>query len=290
MTKPPTSRGRLGIGVDRPAKDWIQVGPYRLALHVHPPRGRLRGVVIMGHAMMSHAGSLRPLARTLTLLGCSVWRLDFRGHGASEGSARYHDWSFDHLVREDWPAAVARVRSCIPDLPLMALGHSLGGLVALASQATGQTHVDAIGVMASGLWTTRDVGLLFGQARRVVSSATLPVVRWAHRLPARRLGGGVDEPVTFWRQLVGWGRRGAWTGLDGTDYLAALDPLAVPVHGWRGARDPFVRMADHKRLIRAAGGRWAVVPGASHMDLPFRAAAEVGDWIDCLLDAQRPCS
>mgnify|MGYP002640137607 CR=1 FL=1 len=281
--------GRFGIGVDRPAKDWIHVGPYRLALHVHPPRGALRGAVIMGHAMIAHAGILRPLARTLTLLGCSVWRLDFRGHGASEGSARYHDWSFDHLVREDWPAAVDRVRACIPDVPVLALGHSLGGLVALAAQATGHAHVDAIGVMGSGLWGAHDVGLAYGLMRRAASNATLPLVRWAHRLPARRLGVGVDEPVTFWRQLVGWGQDGSWTGLDGTDYLAAARSIDVPVHGWRGSRDPFVCMADHQRLIEAANGAWTLVPGARHMDLPSQAAAELGDWIDCMLDGQRRC-
>ena len=289
MDRLPPGRGRGGIGVVRPAKDWIQVGPYRLCMQVHPPRGRLRGAVIMGHAMMAHAGSLRPLARTLTLLGCSVWRLDFRGHGSSDGSARYHDWSFDHLVREDWPAAVARVRACLPDVPLLALGHSLGGLVALAAQGTGHARVDGIGVMASGLWTHQGVGMLYGRLRNLVSGGTLPLVRWAHRLPARKLGVGVDEPVTYWRQIVGWGQQGCWTGLDGTDYLASLRDIDVPVHGWRGARDPFVRMADHQRLIEAAHGSWALVPGASHMDLPHRATAEVGDWIDCLLDAHRPC-
>lgn len=291
MTSPHSqaSTRHTGIGVDRPAKDWLTVGPYRLALHAHPPRGPLRGAVLLGHAMMSHAGSLRPLARTLTLLGFSVWRLDFRGHGASEGSARYHDWSFDHLVREDWPAAVARVRSCIPGVPLLALGHSLGGLVALAAQATGRADVDGIGVIASGLWHTRDVGLAYGVLRRAASNATLPILRYAHRLPARRLGVGVDEPVTFWRQLVGWGQNGSWTGLDGTDYLAAARAIRVPVHGWRGARDPFVRMADHQRLIEAANGSWTLVPGAGHMDLPTRAAAELGDWIDCLLDDRRRC-
>ncbi len=282
-------RCQPGIGVDRPAKDWIQAGPFRLALHVQPPRGPLRGAVIMGHAMMSHAGQLRPLARTLSLLGCSVWRLDFRGHGSSEGNARFQDWSFDHLVREDWPQAVARVRRCMPDVPLLALGHSLGGLVALAAQGTGRAHVDAIGVMASGVWHTRDVGVLYGFARRAAGAATLPILRWKHRLPARRLGLGIDEPVTFWRQLVGWSSDGRWTGLDGTDYLREVQAIDVPVQGWRGARDPFVQMADHQRLIEAAGGSWTLVPGAAHMDLPLRAAAEVGDWIDCVLDGSRRC-
>lgn len=281
--------GQIGIGVDRPAKTYVQAGPYRLALHVHPPRGPLRAAVLMGHAMMSHAGVLRPLARTLTLLGCSVWRLDFRGHGSSEGRARLHDWSFDHLVREDWPVAVATVRRALPDMPLVALGHSLGGLVALAAQGTGRCEVDAIGVMSSGLWSHRDTGLLYGNVRRLASAATLPVVRWAHRLPARRFGVGVDEPVTFWRQCVGWGRRGDWTALDGTDYLASLRDLRVPVHGWRGARDPFVCMADHQRLVEAAGGSWTVVPDTAHMNLPAMAAAEIGDWVDCVVDGRRLC-
>ena len=63
----------------------------------------------------------------------------------------------------------------------------------------------------------------------------------------------------------------------------------VPVHGWRGSRDPFVRMADHQRLIEAAHGSWSLVPGAGHMDLPLRATAEIGDWVDCVLDGQRLC-
>lgn len=268
---------------ERPRKARVQAGGFRLTLHGVQPRGPLRASVLLGHAMMSHAGVLRPLARNLALLGCAVWRLDFRGHGASEGRARFHDWSFDHLVREDWPAAVAWVRAQAPEVPLLGIGHSLGGLVALAAQGTGRSRVDAIGVLSSGLWSHHGTGLLYGNLRRVAGTATLPLVRWAHRLPARRLGLGVDESVTFWRQLVGWGRRGEWTALDGTDYLASLANVDVCVHGWRGARDPFVRMADHQRLLQAAGGTWTLVPGAGHMDLPTAAAAEVGDWVDCIL-------
>jgi predicted alpha/beta hydrolase len=186
-------------------------------------------------------------------------------------------------VREDWPAAVAWVRAEARGLPVLGIGHSLGGLVALAAQGTGRCHLDAIGVLASGLWSHRGTGLVYGNLRRLAGQATLPVVRWAHRLPARRLGLGVDESVTFWRQVVGWGRRGDWTGMDGTDYLAALADLDIPVRGWRGARDPFVRLADHQRLLHAAGGTWTQVPGAGHMDLPLAAAAEVGDWVDCIL-------
>jgi predicted alpha/beta hydrolase len=298
MTEP-ASPGTAGAGdpaaarvvatAERPTKVHIRAGAFRLALHGHPARGQQRAVVLLGHAMMSHAGALRPIARNLTLLGCSVWRLDFRGHGASEGAARFHDWSFDHLVREDWPAAVAWVRANVPDLPLIAIGHSLGGLVALAAQATARARVDAIGVLASGLWHHRDTGLLYGNLRRIAGQATLPIVRWAHRLPARRLGLGVDESVTFWRQVVGWGRCGTWTALDGYDYLAALRGIDVPVRGWRGARDPFVRMADHQRLLEAAGGTWTLVPGAGHMDLPLAVAPEIGDWVECVLGRVALC-
>lgn len=271
------------IGLTRPTKVHVKAGSFRLALHGHPPRGPLRAAILMGHAMMSHAGALRPLARGLTLLGCGVWRLDFRGHGASEGAARFHDWSFDHLVREDWPAAVAWVRAQAPGVPLVAVGHSLGGLVALAAQGTGRCRVDGIGVLASGLWSHRDTGLLYGNLRRLAGQATLPVVRWSHRLPARRLGLGVDESVTFWRQCVGWGRHGTWTALDGSDYLAALANIDVPVRGWRGSRDPFVRLPDHQRLLQAAGGSWTLVPGAGHMNLPLAVAAELSDWVECVL-------
>ncbi len=269
----------------RPYKRYIHAGRFRLALHVHPPRRELQAAVLFGHPMMSHAGPLRPLARSLTQHGCSCWRLDFRGHGVSEGSARRDDWSFDDLVREDWPAAVEAVRHEQPDVPLFALGHSLGGLVALAAQATGTAVMDAIGLLSAGLWQRRDIGRLAGHLRRAAALATLPAVRLCRRFPARDLRLGIDESATFWRQCIHWGRQGSWTSLDGIDYLAACARITVPVHGWRGAHDPFVRLSDHARLVEAAGGAWSLVPAAGHMNLPLVAAAELGDWIDCLLES-----
>jgi hypothetical protein len=199
----------------------------------------------MGHAMMSHSGVLRPLARNLTLLGCAVWRLDFRGHGASQGQARFHDWSFDHLVREDWPAAVAWVRAQARGMPVLGIGHSLGGLVALAAQGTGRCRLDAIGVLASGLWSQRGTGLLYGNLRRLAGQATLPVIRWAHRLPARRLGLGSARHLD----------RSGWHGLPG---LAGHPRRPGP----RLARGPGSLRTPGRPPASAAGCRRYLDPGS----------------------------
>src|SRR3569623_2934347 len=63
-------------------------------------------------------------------LGCEVRGADFRGHGESVPPvAGRDDWSFDDLVTKDLPA--------LADGSHAIIGHSLGGLVALAGIATG---------------------------------------------------------------------------------------------------------------------------------------------------------
>ena len=96
-------------------------------------------VCVMAHAMFARRSSFeRPVARGLAPFfaarGVRVVTFDFRAHGESTRPGRV---SYDDLVRFDLPAVVNAASARARKLPVVVLGHSLGGHVALAAQGAG---------------------------------------------------------------------------------------------------------------------------------------------------------
>lgn len=93
-----------------------------------PPAARLR--VVVAHGLGEHGGRYGHVADALVPLGCAVWIHDHRGHGRSEGR-RGHVDAFDTYV-DDLLTLITLVDGVEkPRLPLVLLGHSMGGLIAL---------------------------------------------------------------------------------------------------------------------------------------------------------------
>ena len=104
---------------------------------------RLRGVVLLVHGLGEHAGRYDALARRLTGWGWAVRGYDQCGHGESGGergvlpsTTRLIDDLGDMVeaTRARWPAP----------LPLVLLGHSMGGLVAACHVALGGAPVNGL--------------------------------------------------------------------------------------------------------------------------------------------------
>jgi alpha-beta hydrolase superfamily lysophospholipase len=84
-------------------------------------------VVVHGHG--EHGGRYRGLAEYFTPLGATVYAMDHRGHGRS-GGQRGHTPSLERLLDDiDAVASHAGEKS---GRPLVLIGHSLGGLLAIA--------------------------------------------------------------------------------------------------------------------------------------------------------------
>jgi alpha-beta hydrolase superfamily lysophospholipase len=88
-----------------------------------------KGALLILHGLGEHSGRYAELARHLQQQKISVFAVDLRGHGSSEG-ARGHIRRFDDLI-DDADRARAEVARLAPALPLVLFGHSLGGLIAL---------------------------------------------------------------------------------------------------------------------------------------------------------------
>jgi oxygen-independent coproporphyrinogen-3 oxidase len=220
-----------------------------------PANGKRRGVAILAHAMMARAAYQHGLATALAAEGILAYSFDFRGHGESE---RPRAWGFAELAERDVPAVVAAVAAdagCAPS-QIAFLGHSLGGLAAVAAFGAGHAPPPRRLVLVSASpWTRRSAGRLL---RMGITAALATLARPMGRLPVRALRlGSDDESAHYHGDFAGWVRRGAWPWLDGAAKLCC--PALVVV----GQRDPLCLPADARIIADRLGGEvtWLSAPG-----------------------------
>ncbi|NJD32223.1 MAG: alpha/beta hydrolase [Gammaproteobacteria bacterium] len=94
------------------------------------PERAPRAIVVISHGLGEHGGRYAPLASRLVEKGYAVYALDHRGHGRSSGP-RANIERFDYLV-SDLGVCIGRAQREHLDTPVILLGHSMGGAVALA--------------------------------------------------------------------------------------------------------------------------------------------------------------
>ncbi|WP_327319382.1 alpha/beta hydrolase [Streptomyces sp. NBC_01235] len=90
------------------------------------PSPRLLALVVHGYG--EHAGRYEELADVLRGHGAAVFAPDHMGHGRSAGE-RVVIEDFEDVVT-DVHAVAELARAAHPDLPLVVIGHSMGGLIA----------------------------------------------------------------------------------------------------------------------------------------------------------------
>jgi len=183
---------------------------------------------------------------------------DLPGHG---GSAPLERYSFDTLA--------ASVAHTLPkDEPLVLLGHSLGGVIALtlASGRFGVSVSAAIGLGIKVTWTDEElakVRALAGRAnpvyptRREAAERYLKVAGLVGLLEPELVG----DPALRERE-DGWSTAfdPAAFGVGAPDMPALLSAARAPVTLAAGERDPMSRPADLARLVPDP----IVLPGLGH--------------------------
>ena len=112
-----------------------------------------RGAVVLVHGLGEHAGRYERVARRLNEWGFAVRGYDHYGHGDS-GGPRGGLPSEARLVDDLADVVQSTRQRMAPGLPLVVLGHSLGGLVAASLAASGQAAIDGL-ILSSPAFGTR---------------------------------------------------------------------------------------------------------------------------------------
>ena len=139
----------------------------------------LRGVVLIVHGLGEHAGRYDHVARRLNTWGFAVRGYDQYGHGESDGVRGA--LPFTPRLLDDLADVIESTRARMePGVPLIVLGHSMGGLVAACLLALRKIPVEGLILSSPAL----DPGL---SAFQKLLLATLPRVA-----PNLTVGNGVD--------------------------------------------------------------------------------------------------
>ncbi|TDD57683.1 alpha/beta hydrolase [Kribbella antibiotica] len=125
----------------RTVHQWRSHDGLLLQQHTWPADGHTKATVMIIHGLGDHGGRYHRVAEQLASQGWAVTALDQRGHGASHGP-RANAHVRDHL--KDTGAAVTALRRTQPGHPLFLLGHSWGGMLALAYALQNQASLDGL--------------------------------------------------------------------------------------------------------------------------------------------------
>ncbi|MSU88042.1 alpha/beta fold hydrolase [Rhodobacteraceae bacterium 2CG4] len=107
----------------------------RLAMSSWPAHGRPRAVILALHGFGDFGPSTYDAAADAwAARGITTYAYDQRGFGRNDSFRR---WPGPEILESDLRAVAALIRARHPDLPLIVVGHSMGGGVALAAAGDG---------------------------------------------------------------------------------------------------------------------------------------------------------
>jgi alpha-beta hydrolase superfamily lysophospholipase len=188
---------------------------YRLPLRRWLPAAPPRAVILALHGANDHAGGFADAAAFWAQLGLATYAYDQRGFGGSSGRGI---WPGTATLAADATAAMTVVRAHHPDLPLILLGESMGGAVAIvAATEPGAPRPDGLVLAAPAAWGLQAMGTVEKAALWLVSTF-MPAMTFT--------GEGLDlQASDNIPMLVALGRDPLYIGETRADTIAGLVDL-----------------------------------------------------------------
>ncbi|MGY1773566.1 alpha/beta hydrolase [Blastococcus sp. SYSU D00813] len=262
------------------SRDWTLDGSAgQLAARTWEGDGDPRHVVLLSHGYGEHIGRYGHVADALVANGAVVYAVDHMGHGRSEGERVV--FGDVEAVVDDLHLVDERARQEHPGLPVVLIGHSMGGLVAARyAQRYGDTLAALVlSGPVVGEFATVEVLLGMPEIPDVpLDSTTLsrdPAVGEAYEADPLVWHGPFKRPM-----LEAWQR--ALAAIDAGPDLGDLPLLWV-----HGADDRLVPVEGSRSGIAHLGGgrheEW-IYPGAQHEVFNETNADEVLADVTAFLD------
>ena len=212
--------------------------------------------LVLMHGFAEHCRRYDELSEYLLGQGIGVSRFDARGHGRSSGQRGYVARFEDYV--EDLQAFVRHTAELSPERPLVLLGHSNGGLIAIRAVQQGLPAVRGL-VLSNPLLELR-------AARKPVPDALARLLSWgAGRLPLPngvRPGDLTHEPAVLralledpWIHRVGTPRWYWSATLAGRAALADAARVTLPLLALVGELDPLVEPRGVTQFHERAASR-----------------------------------
>jgi alpha-beta hydrolase superfamily lysophospholipase len=253
-----------------------------------------RAVLVNLHGLGDHSSLYPTLANHFPARGIALYAFDMRGNGRSPGQRAYlRRWE---EYRDDLHAFLNQVRTWEGDLPVFALGHSLGGLVVLDYALQHPDRLTGVIAAAPPLGKLGVPRVLMALGR--IMSLVCP--RFSLNV-GMDLSGLARDPAVVQTVLADplFHRRG--TARLSTEVTAAIDRvqaqaanLSLPLLILHGSEDRMVPPDGSRRFfsrVRDPDREFREYPGAYHglfADIGYQEVlADTERWIEKHLIFQR---
>ena len=205
-------------------------------------QGSPRRIVQIVHGYAEHGGRYAHVARALTARGAVVYADDHLGHGRSEGE-RALITDFEHVV-EDLHTVSEIARAGHPGIPLILVGHSMGGLLSGRFAQRWPTEVAGVAFCGAviGDWQW---------ARDVLTEPELPHIPFDPLALSRDPAVGAayaEDPLVYHGQYKRGLLEAEVVALDA--FQRDISGLAMPVLFLHGTDDPFVPSSRSLQAVR----------------------------------------
>ncbi len=262
---------RTPDGIALSTASWIPDHPKVIALLAH------------GHA--EHIGRHSRVIDTLTGHGYAVFSQDHRGHGCS-GGERALAMRFDDYM-DDFRLMALRAQATQPNLPMVLIGHSMGGLIAARYALAFGSDLTAL--VTSGAAFIIDEGV--STPRKLIARA---ISRIAPKAPVPRNGGDVlsydpaigeafaNDPLNYHGPTRM--RTAVEMSAAGADALRRAPTLRLPYLGLHGTDDTLTSPRGTERFYEAASSAEKTLELWPHMKHEIFNEADGQAVIDFMID------
>jgi alpha-beta hydrolase superfamily lysophospholipase len=251
----------------------------RVTFHQWHSDPRPARIVLIAHGYAEHGGRYRHVGVALAERHAAVYAIDHLGHGRSAGE-RALIADFDHVVEDLHTLAEIAVDEH-PGLPVVLVGHSMGGLIVGRFAERWPESVAAVAFCGAviGDWAW---------AREVLARPELPFIPYDPAALSRDPAVGwayATDPLVYHGQYK---RRLLVAEVEALDAFAEdMDHLTMPILFLHGTDDPFVPYQRSMRAVEempAVDKTFELVEGGRHEVLNEINRDEVidilGSWIE----------
>jgi alpha-beta hydrolase superfamily lysophospholipase len=219
-----------------------------------------RGVVLIVHGLGEHAGRYDHVANALSNWGFEVCAYDQRGHGESTGVPG--TLPSNSALLDDLAEVMDDTRQQYPRLPLILLGHSLGGLVASRFVSLNMRKVEALVLSSPAL----DAGLgAFQKLLLKVLPGIAPNLRVANGLDATFISRDPQVVKDYLADRLVHNkispRLGQFIATAGPATVATAEKWRTPTLLMYAGADKLVNPEGSRRFAELAAQSKAVKPG-----------------------------
>lgn len=213
-------------------------------------------LIVIAHGLGEHSGRYQNLIDCLQGQAVSFYALDHRGHGQSEGKRGHIERFSDYVL--DLKKYIDLVKAECPGLPLILLGHSMGGVIALQFALQYPEDIDALILSSAGLipavsipgWQEKMARLLSRLAPRFSMSNGLDAAGLSH--DKQVVEQYIADPLVHDKVSARWYTEFTDAGQNGLERTRELSMPLLIIHG---KSDPIVDYRGSVQLLERASSR-----------------------------------